>query len=104
LAAIVAEPNLYKQWHARAVAGYGRSLINEPMPGIWPKYVARTELAMRLHQSIEEGDRSVPVAFRSPSAQAAIDGIDFYAVAQALLSDSLISELDARKPVKRPRR
>lgn len=93
--AITAEPKCRARWRAAAIASYRQSLKDEPLPGIWPKYTARTELAMAIYQAVDEGERTVPVAFRFPALAVEIEKIDFYAIAQGFLSDDLVTQIDS---------
>lgn len=93
LRALAADPALLKYWNNQATQVYRRTVLGEPIPGIWPKYIARTELAMALHQELEDRGRRVPKAFRSDDAAQEIGHIDFYAIGEHFVTDALAIEL-----------
>jgi hypothetical protein len=102
--ALQANAKILGRWSAVAVSSYRRTLKDEPMPGIWPRYTARLEIAMALHQAMEEGNRSLPAAFRESMASTSLADIDFYAVAERLLTDAVIGGIDGRsKPLRTKR-
>jgi hypothetical protein len=87
----------HAQWKRQAERAYAHSCRSEPMPGIWPKYTARVEIAMALHAGIERGGRAFPNSLIREMKEVSLDRIDFYGVAEALLSDALVERLDNKK-------
>lgn len=75
---------------------YRRSTRDERMPGIWPKYTGRVEVAMTLFSDLE---RKYGAAFRGILAsfpECTLEDVDCYAIAERLLTDDLTARIDTR--------
>src|SRR5258706_14624888 len=68
-------------WSKYAETHYLRSLQDEPMPGIWPKYTARWEIAMAIFQALEEGGKGVPAELCGGAGERGSQDGDTYALA-----------------------
>ena len=80
-------------WNRYAEANYRRSLRDEPMPGIWPKFTARSEIAMAIFDALEQRDKKVPEGFFGGSVEMGIQDLDCYAIAERLLDDKMVQRL-----------
>ena len=84
-----------KYWLAYVERHYRRSLKDKPMPGIWPKFTARSEVAMALHEALEEATKDVPCGFLAELGDASIELVDCYSIAEKLLDDDMVRHVDA---------
>jgi hypothetical protein len=82
-------------WTKYAETHYRRSLKDEPMPGIRPKYTARTEIAMAIFQALEKKGKEVPAGLFAGDARVDIQGVDCYAIAERLLRDEVAQRIDS---------
>lgn len=83
-------------WTRRCEAYLRRSMRDEPMPGIWPRYTARTELAMQLYDELTDGSVGIPRAFRKRPDAEAIAQVDCYAIIEALLTDERVAAVESK--------
>jgi len=93
---LAADPRSTKYWLRYADDVYRRSLRDEPMPGIWPKFTARSELAMAIYQALEEGTRTVPRGFVADLTGFDIGEVDCYSLAERILDDDTVNRIDAK--------
>ncbi len=63
------------------------------MPGIWPKYTARWEIAMAIFQALEEGGKGVPAELCGGTVEMDIQDVDCYAIAERFLDDVMVQRL-----------
>jgi hypothetical protein len=91
---VSADPKCLAYWKKDAERIYRRSLVDDPMPGIWPKFSARTELALNIHQALEEGGRGVPKGFAAPLDEPELSLVDCYSLAERILDDELVDRMD----------
>jgi hypothetical protein len=90
-----ADPRALKLWQGEAEAAYRRTLKDEPMPGIWPKYTARTELGMAIFEALERNDKGVPKGYFSATSELEAQQVDCYWVAEQLLDDGRVGALES---------
>jgi len=90
-----------KYWRKYSEWIYRRNLTDEPMPGIWPKFNARSELAMGLYDALERWAVSVPRGFSDDLGKSSIEEVDCYSLAERLLDDDFVAAIDAKSAKRR---
>jgi hypothetical protein len=95
------DPKATAYWRKYADRQYRRNLTDEPLPGIWPKFNARGELAMGIYDALERRTSSVPRGFLDDLGDTSIVEVDCYSVAERLLNDDCVAAIDATRPRRR---
>jgi hypothetical protein len=90
-----------RYWRKIADQQYRRNLTDEPMPGIWPKFNARGEIAMAIFESLEHRSSKVPNGFLEDLGDSDIEDVDCYSLAEGLLDERSIAAIDATSPKRR---
>jgi hypothetical protein len=98
---LVKDPKASTYWRTYAHRQYRRNLTDEPMPGIWPKFNARSEVALGLYDTIERRTSGVPRGFLDYLGETSINEVDCYSLAERLLNDDVIAAIDATSPARR---
>ena len=83
-----------KYWLRYAENVYRRSLKDERMPGIWPKFNARFDVGLNLYAALEEASRQVPKEFLTDLGDASIDLVDCYSISERLLDDKMVRRIE----------
>jgi len=92
-AGLAADAKCMAYWTKYTQAHYRRSLKDEPLPGNWPKYTARSEIAMAIFEALEQRTKQAPRGFFSDGVDRDIQEVDCYAIAERLLNDELVRKL-----------